>query len=110
MPAVGIFASVFEVLFGLGTVALYEAMAVQTWLLFYKAPPFEFKKMFGAPRLYNLPQALAVLFIGILPLLNNVNRWDSALSYNIYTGNVSHGQIRMHPDWRPVCLRNCRPL
>jgi hypothetical protein len=30
-----------------------------------------------------------------------VNRWDSALSFNVYTGNVSHGQIRMHPDVAP---------
>lgn len=133
LPALGVFAAVFEVLFGIGlltkrfrAVALYDAllmhalifvcigpirnnwndsawiwgqtMAVQVWLLFYKAPPFDFKKMFGAPPLYNVPQALAVLFIGILPLLNNLNRWDSALSFNVYTGNVTHGQIGMHPD------------
>jgi len=54
--------------------------------------------MFGASRRYNVPQALAIIFLGILPVLNNVNRWDSALSYNIYTGNVSYGQIRMSPD------------
>jgi len=136
LPAVGVFAALFEVFFGVGlltkrfrNVALYEAMAmhlaiffligpirndwndsawiwgqtmaVQAWVLFYKAPPFDFKKMFAAPRPYNLPQALAVLFIGILPLFNNVNRWDSALSYNIYTGNVTHGEIRMHPDVAP---------
>lgn len=136
LPALGIFAALFEVLFAIGfltkrfrAIALYEAllmhaliffligpfrndwnnsawiwgqtMAAQAWLLFYKAPPFAFKKMFAAPRFYNLPQALAVLFIGILPLLNNVNRWDAALSFNVYTGNVSHGQIRMHPDVAP---------
>lgn len=57
--------------------------------------------MFGAPRLYNLPQALALLLIGILPVLNDVNRWESALSFNVYTGNVTHGQIRMHPEAAP---------
>ena len=133
LPTIGVFAAIFEVLFGIGlltkrfrTFALYDAllmhalifvcigplrndwndsawiwgatMAVQVWLLFYKAPPFEFKKMFGAPRFYCLPQALALLFLGILPVLNNVNRWDSALSFNIYTGNVNYAQIRMRPD------------
>ncbi len=136
LPAIGVFAALFEVLFGIGlltkrfrTFALYDAMlmhgliffligpfrndwndsawiwgqtmAVMVWVLFYKAPPFELKKMFEVPRFYRIPQALAILFIGILPLLNNVNRWDSALSFNIYTGNVSHGQIRMHPDVAP---------
>ncbi|MBI3803085.1 MAG: hypothetical protein HY282_04915 [Nitrospirae bacterium] len=133
LPALGVFAAVFEVLFGIGlltkrfrVIALYDAilmhvliffcigpirndwndsawiwgqtMAVLVWVLFYKAPPFSFKKMFDAPPLYNLPQAGALLFIGILPLFNNVNRWDSALSFNVYTGNVDYAQIRMQPE------------
>ncbi|MEX2168172.1 MAG: hypothetical protein WD851_02590 [Pirellulales bacterium] len=72
--------------------------AVQVWVLFYKAPAFDFKTMFGAPSFYNIPQALAVVFIGILPVLNNVNRWDSALSFNVYTGNVSYAEIHMRPE------------
>jgi hypothetical protein len=132
LPAIGVFAALFEVLFGIGlltkrfrTFALYDAMlmhalilvcigplrgdwnnsawiwgqtmAVQAWVLFYKAPAFEFKSMFGGPRLFYVPQALAVVAFGVLPLLNNVNRWDSALSYNIYTGNVSYGEIYLSP-------------
>ena len=62
--------------------------AVLVWVLFHKAPAFEARKMLNAPvlgaqRLYGLPQALAVVFIGVLPLLNNFNLWDSALSFNI---------------------------
>ena len=133
LPVLGVFAAVFEVLFGIGlltkrfrTVALYDAllmhllilfcigpirndwndsawiwgqsMAMQVWVLFYKAPPFEFQKMFKAPRVYLIPQTLAIVFIGILPLFNNLNRWDSALSFNVYTGNVNHARIRMHSD------------
>ena len=136
LPAIGAFAALFEVLFGIGlltkrfrTFALYDAllmhlliffcigpirnnwndsawiwgatMAVQVGVLFYKAPPFEFKKMWGASFLYSAPQALAVLLIGILPLLNNVNLWDSALSFNVYTGNVTYGQIGVKPDAVP---------
>lgn len=133
LPALGVFAALFEVSFAIGlltkrfrTFALCEAllmhlliffligpirnnwndsawiwgqsMAVLVWALFYKAPPFEFKKMFAAPGFYSAPQALALLFIGVLPVFNNLNRWDSALSFNIYTGNVNHAQIGMHPD------------
>jgi hypothetical protein len=132
LPAVGVFAALFEVLFGIGlltkrfrTFALYDAilmhalilvcigplrgdwnnsawiwgqtMAVQVWVLFYKAPAFEFKSMFSDSLLRNVPQALTVAFLGVLPLLNNVNRWDSALSYNIYTGNVSYAEIYLSP-------------
>jgi hypothetical protein len=133
LPALGVLAAVFEVLFGIGlltrrfrTFALCDAMlmhlliffcigplrndwnnsawiwsaatAVLAWVLFYKAPPFEFKKMFGVSRFYNIPQLLTLIFIGILPILNNVNRWDSALSFNIYTGNVNYAQIGMNPN------------
>jgi uncharacterized membrane protein YphA (DoxX/SURF4 family) len=132
VPALGVFAALFEVLFGIGLltnrfrrIALYEAllmhalilvcigplrgdwnnsawiwgqtMAVQVWVLFYRAPAFDFRTMFSGPRLSNVPPALAVVFLGVLPVLNNVNRWDSALSYNIYTGNVSYGEIYLSP-------------
>ncbi len=74
------------------------SMAVQTWVLFYKAPAFDFKKMFAPPYSDCIPQGLAVLLIGILPVLNNVNRWDAALSFNVYTGNVNYAQIHIRPD------------
>ncbi len=73
-------------------------MGIMAFVLFYKAPPFDFKKMFGAPGFNNLPQGLAVIFIGFMPLLNNVNRWDAALSFNVYTGNVNYAQIHIRPD------------
>jgi hypothetical protein len=136
LPVLGLFAAVFELLFGIGlltrrfrTFALYDAMlmhalifvcigpirnnwndsawiwsaatAALVWVLFYKAPPFEFKKMWDASSLYNVPQALALLFIGILPVLNNVNLWDSALSFNVYTGNVTYAQIGVKPAAAP---------
>ncbi len=75
-----------------------QTVAVQTWVLFFKAPAFDFKNLFSAPWFCNIPQALAVLFIGILPVLNNVNRWDSALSFNVYTGNVNYAEIVMRLD------------
>jgi hypothetical protein len=133
LPAIGVFAAVFETLFGIGlltkrfrTIALYEAMlmhaliffligpirhdwnnsswmwsvamAVQAWVAFYKAPAFEFRTMFGAGLRSSVPQGLAIIFIGILPVLNNVNRWDSALSFNVYTGNVAYAQLRLSPQ------------
>lgn len=75
-----------------------QAMAVLLVLLFYAAPPFRLATMFAGKAVRNLPQALAVVFLGALPVLNNVNRWDSALSFNIYTGNVSRAHVIMHAD------------
>ena len=72
--------------------------AALVWVLFYKAPAFRFGDMFAAAPLCSAAQALAAVFIGLLPLLNNVNRWDSALSFNIYTGNVNTAYIRMRID------------
>ncbi len=43
-------------------------------------------------------QAAVVVFLGLLPVLNNVNRWDSALSFNIYSGNVSRAQVILYAD------------
>lgn len=74
------------------------ATAVLAWTIFRKAPAFQFREMFGGLRPHAVPAALAVVFIGILPLLNNVNLWDSALSFNIYTGNVSRAEISMYSD------------
>lgn len=34
---------------------------------------------------------IALILFGILPALNFVNRWDSALSFNVYSGNATTG-------------------
>ncbi len=73
-------------------------VAALTWVLFYRAPSFSFRTMFAAPPLNNTPQWLAVILIGFLPALNNINRWDSALSFNIYSGNVDYAEIYIRPD------------
>lgn len=70
-------------------------VAAQTGALFFRAPAFSFRAMFAAPRFRNAPQWLAVLLIGIMPVLNNVNRWDSALSFNVYSGNVDFAEIHL---------------
>ena len=75
-----------------------QTMAVLLGLLFYAAAPFRLGAMFAPPLAANLPQALAVVFLGVLPVLNNFNRWDSALSFNVYTGNSSQAQVVMHAD------------
>ena len=73
-------------------------VALQTLVLFYRAPSFDFKTMFSGSRYQNIPQLLAVVFIGFIPVLNNVNCWDSALSFNVYSGNVHYAEIHMRAD------------
>ncbi|MFM9058382.1 MAG: hypothetical protein ACKOSQ_04565 [Planctomycetaceae bacterium] len=69
--------------------------AALAWLLFRAAPPFSPRTMLAAPPPHGLPQAAAVVLVGFLPLLNNLNLWDSALSFNVYTGNVSAAHVIM---------------
>ncbi len=73
-------------------------MAARAWLLFHAAPPFRFATMFAGPIRENVPQVLAIVLVGLMPMLNNLNRWDSAVSFNVYTGNVSVGVVLMDPD------------
>lgn len=74
-----------------------HSTAALAWLLFVAAPPFSLATMFPKPAAGNLAQALVVVLAGVLPVLDNVNRWDSALSFNVYTGNVSVGHVLMPP-------------
>lgn len=80
------------------------ASALLAWLLFHDAPPFSFRTMFAGPWPARVPRALAVALVGAAPLLNNVNRWDSALSFNVYTGNVTAAVVVM-----PAGLANRLP-
>ncbi|HUY62244.1 MAG TPA: hypothetical protein VMV50_00390 [Candidatus Paceibacterota bacterium] len=74
------------------------------WTLYFRAPPFSWRMLFaldvrkGLKSLYALPTLLAVLFIGILPVLNEVNVWDSALSFNVYTDNIAAANVYMTSD------------
>ncbi len=74
-----------------------QAAAVQVLILFWKAPPFSVRTMVAGPPTAVMRPALVFLLAGVLPLLNNVNRWDSALSFNVYSGNVSQAQIVLAP-------------
>lgn len=69
--------------------------ATLAWLLFRSAPPFSARTMLSATPPHGLPQAAAAVLVGLMPLFNNVNRWDSALSFNVYTGNVSVAHVIM---------------
>jgi len=76
-----------------------QTMAVLLVLLFGAAPSFRFETMFAAAHAGgNLPAAAAVVFLGVLPVLNAVNRWDSAPSFNVYTGNVSRAHVILPAD------------
>ena len=74
------------------------ASAVLAWLLFRGPPGFRWSALFAAPLRNSLPQLAAVVLVGILPVLDNLNRWDSALSFNVYTGNVSRARILLSPE------------
>lgn len=63
------------------------ATGVLVFILFYKAPVFDPKTMRG------IAYAPVFIFIGIMPFFNNINLWDSALSFNVYTGNVTRGTL-----------------
>jgi hypothetical protein len=72
-------------------------MAARLWILFHAAPPFDAQAMFAGPMYAKVAPALAVGFIGVLPILNTCNRWDSAVSFNVYSGNVGAATVLMDP-------------
>jgi len=74
-----------------------QTMAVLVWLLFAGAPPFRWATMFDVPAARRVVPATIVVLLGCLPALNNLNLWDSALSFNIYTGNVSAARVVLPP-------------
>ena len=78
------------------------ATAVLAWVLFANAPPFRVPAMLAPRPSRCLPQALLqaflVVVLGFLPALNVVNCWDSALSFNVYTGNTSEAYVVMKPS------------
>ena len=73
------------------------ATAGLAWLLVRAAEPFRLATMFAASRAANVAPAVVVVLAGILPVLDNFNRWDSALSFNVYTGNTRVGHVVMPP-------------
>lgn len=81
-------------------------VALQTCTLFWKAPAFRFQTMFApmlsAGRFQNAPQLIVLMLMGIMPVLNNFNLWDSALSFNVYSGNVDYAEIHISPHVVPL--------
>lgn len=73
-------------------------MAMQAWLLFFAAAPFEPAKMFASPPARSLPAAAVTVLVGIMPALHTLGLWDAALSFNVYTGNVNAASIVMLPE------------
>jgi hypothetical protein len=74
------------------------SMAAVVWVLFHAAAPFDAALMLAGPIKRLAPQAAVAVLVGIMPLLNGVNRWDSALSFNVYTGNQSSAVVVLRPD------------
>ena len=73
-------------------------MAPVVWVLFHAAAPCDAAVMLAGPMERFAPQAAVAVLVGIMPLLNGVNRWDSALSFNVYTGNQSTAVVVLRPD------------
>jgi len=74
------------------------AMAAVVWVLFHAAAPFDATLMFSGPMKLLAPQVAVAVLVGIMPLLNGVNRWDSALSFNVYSGNQSTALVVLRPE------------
>lgn len=73
-------------------------MAAIVWLLFHAAAPFDVGRGLEGSPARRLPQAAVAVLVGVMPALNGINRWDSALSFNVYTGNTSTAYVVMLPE------------
>lgn len=133
IPALGVAAAVFEVVFAIGLLtrrfrrfALWEALAMHavvflcigpirghwndsawawslamaaiTWALFHGAAAFDVACVLAGPASRLAPRAAVATLVGVMPALNGVNRWDSALSFNVYSGNQSTACVVMVPE------------
>jgi hypothetical protein len=74
------------------------AMAAVAWVLFHAAAPFDATLILSGPMKLLAPQGAVAVLVGIMPLLNGVNRWDSALSFNVYSGNQSSAVVVLRPE------------
>ena len=72
-----------------------QTMALQLWTLFWAAPPFQFKAMLQGSLRCRLAPTIVLLLVGICPVLNGFNLWDSALSFNVYSGNVNYAEVHL---------------
>ncbi|NBX29655.1 hypothetical protein EBR04_04270 [bacterium] len=74
------------------------SMAAVVGALFHAAAPFDAALVLSGPVKRLAPQAAVAVLVGIMPLLNGVSRWDSALSFNVYSGNQSSAVVVLQPD------------
>lgn len=73
-------------------------MAAAAWVLFNASPPFDASLMLARPGMRFASQAAVAVLVGIMPPLNGINRWDSALSFNVYSGNQSAAVVVLRPE------------
>jgi uncharacterized membrane protein YphA (DoxX/SURF4 family) len=67
------------------------AMILIVFVLFYKEPSFNFRKIRNTFHFY--PSLIVTILFVLMPLFNFFNSWDSYLSHNLYSGNTSNGVI-----------------
>ena len=84
--------------FGLPGIVLMENAGRNAAALFHAAAPFDAALVLSGPVKRLAPQAAVAVLVGIMPLLNGVSRWDSALSFNVYSGNQSSAVVVLQPD------------
>ncbi|HEX8268486.1 MAG TPA: hypothetical protein VF581_01225 [Flavobacterium sp.] len=74
------------------------AMALMVWLVFGSEVNFSDVRSWKSK-----PAMATLLFIGILPLLNFIGKWDNYLSFNLYSADIQRLMICLpenvvHPD------------
>lgn len=87
--------------------------AAIAFVLFFRASEAEWKSIV-VPRSV-LHWIVAALF-GFMPILNFFGAWDSALSFNVFSGNVTNGTVllsdalaaRLPPDVRTFIIRDAQ--
>ncbi len=89
--------------------------AALVFVLFFRAQAFSWKELVPHWQYRSaIIPATIILFIGLLPLLNNFNLWPSPLSFNVYTGNISSATImldtRLSESLAPELKMYTRPV
>ncbi|MCA9260528.1 MAG: hypothetical protein KDA61_15050 [Planctomycetales bacterium] len=86
-----------------------QTVFLQLCTLYYGAAPVNWRALLVSINRRNELLGLAcVALIGATPFFNGLNCWDSALSFNVYSGNKDYGEIHMLPGMQkhlPPALR-----
>ncbi len=74
------------------------ASACFLYILFSNTNKLEIINTLKISEYFSKVSLVVLVLVGLLPALNMVNLWDSALSFNVYSGNTNEAVVSMNKE------------